>query len=312
MAVGTGCRRGGIYVARFTASKTAGRKVSIPPITPHIARNGIILAPVRLESLKVGLIMKYLFKLNFAQQLLSAVLVAIITVALGGCIDLTGLPTDPSAKTLSSYAANSCQYPGHVYCMRGFLGIFSTGMDTFSQTLNRWHIIQAAALADEAHEKFKHILLMAEKHNKLHGPLILVGHSYGADDQIRTARYLDRHGCKVTLLLLLDPVTPPAIPINVRQCFVIYKSHPLTDWFPALRGVPVTAVNPRLTKVTNLNVRTMPVAFHESSIDHINISANPGVQKLMLSVVLHVLQRWQIRHNYPVKATTLIHNPRFP
>ena len=250
--------------------------------------------------------------INIVKRLFYVALAAVLIQANCGCVDLTGLPTDPVAKTFCSNWDCSYEYPGHVYCMRGFLGIFSTGMDTFSQTLNRWHIIQAAALADEAHEKFKHILLMAEKHNKLHGPLILVGHSYGADDQIRTARYLDRHGCKVTLLLLLDPVTPPAIPINVRQCFVIYKSHPLTDWFPALRGVPVTAVNPRLTKVTNLNVRTMPVAFHESRIDHINISASPGVQKLMLSVVLHVLQRWEIRHNYPVKPATLIHNPRFP
>ena len=253
--------------------------------------------------------------MNNAVRRISAIrwlLIVLSIQAMGGCVDLTGLPTDPVAATWSTHGARVYRYPGHVYCMRGFLGIFSTGMDTFSHSLNRRHIIVAAALADEAHEQFKHLLLTAEEHNKLNGPLILVGHSYGADDQIRTARFLGRHGCKVTLLLLLDPVTPPRIPANVRRCFVIYKSHPWTDWFPALRGVPVTAANPRLTKVTNLNIRSMPVPFHETGIDHINISANRGVQQLMLQVVLRSLRHWERRHNDPVKSETLIHNPRFP
>lgn len=231
---------------------------------------------------------------------------------MGGCVDLTGLPTDPVRARLSERPAVFDHYPGHVYCMRGFLGIFSTGMDTFAHTLNRRHIIAAAALADEAHTQFDQILLAAEEEHKLTGPLILIGHSYGADDQIRTARRLGRQGYKVTLLLLLDPVTPPCIPANVRRCFVIYKSHPLTDWFPAMRGVPVTAANPRLTRVTNLNIRSMPVPFHESGIDHINISANRGVQQLMLKVVLRALRHWERRHNDPVNPVTLIHNPRFP
>ena len=240
------------------------------------------------------------------------ILAAALISPLAGCVDLTGLPANPLAVHGALCAGKSDRYPGHVYCMRGFLGIFSTGMDTFSRTMNRRHIISAAALADEAHIPFEHRLLSAEKRRMLHGPLILVGHSYGADDQIRVARYLGHHGYKVMLLLLLDPVTPPRIPVNVRQCFVIYKSHPLTDWMPFLRGVPVKAVNPRMTHITNLNVRDMPVPFHQSGIDHINISANPGVQSLMLSVVSRALHRWELRHNYPVKAATLWHNPRFP
>ncbi len=239
-------------------------------------------------------------------------LAAALMSPLAGCVDLTGLPADPLAAHGALRTGKSYRYPGNVYCMRGFLGIFSTGMDTFARTLNRRHIISAAALADEARMQFEHRLLAAENRHLIHGPLILVGHSYGADDQIRVARYLGQHGYKVMLLLLLDPVTPPRIPVNVRQCFVIYKSHPLTDWMPFLRGVPVKAVNPRITHITNLNVRTMPVPFHQAGIDHINISANPGVQTLMLSVVLRALHQWELRHNYPVKATTLWRNPRFP
>ncbi len=240
------------------------------------------------------------------------ILAAALMSPLAGCVDLTGLPADPLAAHGALRVTVSDRYPGHVYCMRGFLGIFSTGMDTFSQTLNRRHIISAAALADEARMQFEHHLLSAEKQRLLHGPLILIGHSYGADDQIRVARYLGHHGYKVMLLVLLDPVTPPRIPSNVRQCFVIYKSHPLTDWLPFLRGVPAKAANPRMTHVTNVNVRDMPVPFHQAGINHINISADHGVQTLMLSVVLRALRDWKLRHNFPVKATTLRNNPRFP
>lgn len=265
------------------------------------------------------LLMKLLMQVHlnpmFRQRLRAMaffILAAALISPLAGCVDLTGLPADPLAAHGALRAAASDRYPGHVYCMRGFLGIFSTGMDTFSQTLNRRHIISAAALADEARMQFEHHLLSAEKQRLLHGPLILVGHSYGADDQIRVARYLGHHGYKVMLLVLLDPVTPPRIPSNVRQCFVIYKSHPLTDWLPFFRGVPAKAANPRMTHVTNVNVRDMPVPFHQAGINHVNISADHGVRTLMLNVVLRALRDWKLRHNFPVKATTLRNNPRFP
>lgn len=212
---------------------------------------------------------------------------------LSGCVDLTNQPNDPVARTFPPATEKAYLYPGHLYAMRGFLGIFSTGMDTLCRTLNTHHLLLSAAVADEAAHSYRKRLLKAYEAGDLTGPLILVGHSYGADDQIRTARYLGRHKIEVTLLLLLDPVTPPAIPANVQRCVDIYKSHPLTDWLPFLRGVPVHAADPEFTRLTDINLRYAKVGFNTGPVNHMNISAVPGVQKMMLHYIKRSLQRWE-------------------
>lgn len=220
-------------------------------------------------------------------------LAAALVLTLAGCVDLTNQPNDPVVRTFPPATQQSYRNPGHLYAMRGFLGIFSTGMDTLCRKLNQRHILLSAAVADEAAHSYRRKLLQAYRQGDLTGPLILVGHSYGADDQIRTARYLGRHKITVTLLLLLDPVTPPAIPANVQRCVDIYKSHPLTDWLPFLRGVPVHAADPLLTRLTDINLRYAKVGFNTGPVNHMNISAVPGVQKMMLHYIDNSLKRWQ-------------------
>lgn len=232
-----------------------------------------------------------LIKKSFSKALLLPTVALLL--ALAGCVDLTNQPNDPVARTFPPATERAYHYPGHLYAMRGFLGIFSTGMDTLCRTLNQRHVLISAAVADEAAHSYRKKLVHAFKLGDLTGPLILVGHSYGADDQIRTARYLGRHKITVTLLLLLDPVTPPAIPANVQRCVDIYKSHPLTDWIPFLRGVPVHAADPEFTRLTNINLRYAKVGFNTGPVNHMNISAIPGVQKMMLHYIDDSLMRWE-------------------
>lgn len=217
--------------------------------------------------------------------------VALVVLACSGCIDLTGLPNDPVAQTVKPGNSRLYKYPGHLYAMRGFLGIFSTGMDLLVNKLNSRHIVASAAVADEARYAVRKFLLRESIAGRLTGPLILVGHSWGADDQVRIARALGRAGIKVNLLLLIDPVTPPPIPANVIRCVDIYKSHPLTDWLPVWRGVADDAHNPAVTDLTVINLRTAKVDFDTSVVNHINISAVPGVQKMMIHYIMDALRR---------------------
>ncbi len=217
--------------------------------------------------------------------------ITVFALTCSGCIDLTGLPSDPVAQTVKPGNAHLYKYPGHLYAMRGFLGIFSTGMDLLVNKLNRRHIVASAAVADEARYAERKFLIRESIAGRLTGPLILVGHSWGADDQVRIARALGRAGIKVNLLLLIDPVTPPPVPANVIRCVDIYKSHPLTDWIPVWRGVPDDAHNPAVTDLTVINLRTAKVGFDTSVVNHVNISAVPGVQKMMMHYILDTLHR---------------------
>jgi hypothetical protein len=204
---------------------------------------------------------------------------------LTGCMDITGRGPAPLAKTLDPIVEEQHPRVGHVYCMRGWLGIFSTGMDTLAEKVDKE--VAAVSVADEEWRRLKGFLINERKAGRLNEPLVLVGHSYGADDQIRVASELKEAGITVDLLLVVDPVTPPAISDNVKRVVCIYKSHPETDSIPAWRGVPIDPTTCKAPLV-NINLRTAPVGFDTKLIDHVNIEKSDGVHAMVLAEIRKV------------------------
>jgi pimeloyl-ACP methyl ester carboxylesterase len=202
---------------------------------------------------------------------------------LGGCTDLTGRGRAPLEKTVDNVAGHP--RVGHVYCMRGWLGIFSTGMDALADKIDKQVGAPSVSVADEEWRWLKDWIVEAKDKGEINGePLVLVGHSYGADDQIRVAEYLKTKGIKVDLLVLIDPVTPPPVPDNVKRVYCVYMSHPLTDWYPAWRGVPATVAD-KSTPITNIDLRTADVGFDVSGITHPNIEKSEGVHNMVMEQI---------------------------
>ena len=204
-----------------------------------------------------------------------------VLCVLGGCMDLSGRGPAPLAETVSP-ARQGYLRAGSVYCMRGWLGIFSTGMDQLAAQADGE--VASVSVADEEWRRLAHFIVREHKAGRLHGPLVLVGHSFGADDQIRVADALQAAGIKVDLLVTIDPVTPPPVPSNVRRVLNIYKSHPLTDAIPAWRGVPIEQAA-KGVPVDNIDLREADVGFNTEAIDHINIEKNPGVHQMVLQAI---------------------------
>ena len=205
-------------------------------------------------------------------------------VGLSGCMDITGRGAAPLEKTVDA-SRETRPLEGHVYCMRGWLGIFSTGMDDLASKLDK--VVPSVSVADEEWYRLKGFLEEEHDAGHLKEPLILVGHSWGADDQIRVAEDLGKHGITVDLLITIDPVTPPSIPSNVKRCVNIYKSHPATDWFPFWRGVEVSR-HAKDVPVTNIDLRDAKLGFDTDAIDHINVEKNAGVHQLVLDEIRKV------------------------
>src|SRR5882724_2415653 len=89
---------------------------------------------------------------------------------------------------------------GHVYFIRGFIGLFSYGIDRMTEKVAATgvaaHVFQedqTAVLGKTIVEKYK-----AQKD---HEPIVLVGHSLGADDAIKISKMLEAEGVPVDLLL---------------------------------------------------------------------------------------------------------------
>ena len=120
----------------------------------------------------------------------------------------------------------------HVYLLRGLMNIFSLGMDTLAEELNRRGVYATVdnhadweSLADSAAANYK-----AGKE----GPIILIGHSLGADAVMAMAAYLGRRGVPVALVVPFDGTASFAASANVARVLNLTQHY----YMSARAGLP--------------------------------------------------------------------------
>ncbi len=174
---------------------------------------------------------------------------------------------------------------GNAYLLRGWIGIFSEGIDNLTREINasgvRAHVYQ-----DDQWASLSRKLRGEYKRDPRHEPLVLIGHSYGADDVIRVAREMKKDGIPVDLVVTLDPVTPPAVPNNVKRCINIYQSNGFWDKMPWLRGVAVAEESKTATELANFNIRADRTDLLEPGTDHFNIEKKEKIHNEIVQQVL--------------------------
>jgi len=203
---------------------------------------------------------------------------------------MTGCTSQPAVDEQIGSGEPAHQPLGEVYLIRGLFDIFSLGMDDIGQNLKEKGV-KASVYSGLSWPNLAQQILDKHKQGDLERPLVISGHSYGADDAIRLARALEQHGVAVDALVLLDPTIPPKIPANVRHCVNIYRSKPSTDWMPWLRGVPVETEG-RNTRIVNRDIRisgTDPNLLDE--VNHFNIEEHPAIQKMVLEEILDIFRQ---------------------
>ncbi|HRK32406.1 MAG TPA: hypothetical protein PLD59_15180 [Tepidisphaeraceae bacterium] len=223
-----------------------------------------------------------------------AILISLVSVA-----SLTaGCKTTRAGSLAAVQPSSEAPRAGNAYLLRGFIGVFSEGIDTLTAKLNeagvRAHVYQDsqwASLAQTIRERYR-----AEKN---HEPIILIGHSYGADDVIRIARRLNEDKIEVALLITLDPVTPPKVPGNVKMCVNLYQSNGAVDALPWLRGIAVRPDDPAPTRLVNADIRKDRTDLLESGTGHFNIEKKQKIHSEVVKQVLAIC---------PPRATWLAQN----
>jgi hypothetical protein len=188
---------------------------------------------------------------------------------------------------------------GNVYLIRGWIGVFSTGMDQLGEKLTAKGVrtvvfqdTQHGVLADQ-------IVKVYSGKTKSSEPLILIGHSYGADDVVSVARELDKANIPVDCLITVDATTPPAVPKNVRLCYNYFQSN-ATDVVPMFRGIPLHAEDGSNVKINNYDLRKDRTDLLESNTNHINIDKNVKLHEVLVNHVLEVCpirSVWLAQHN---------------
>ena len=160
--------------------------------------------------------------------------------------------------------------PGHVYLLRGIFNVFSLGMDQIAYKLQAVGVATTVAnhtswrgLADD---------MIANYRSGNREPIILMGHSAGADATISIARRLQDAGVPVALIVNFDPVSPDPVSPNVKQVVNFYV--------PAGWGAAVAADKKFKGQLANVN--------ENATTNHFSIDKDDALQRQAIARVLAV------------------------
>jgi pimeloyl-ACP methyl ester carboxylesterase len=199
-----------------------------------------------------------------------AVLVAAAVLSIGSCFNAVGQEAAPSGTKIAIVAASpsaaSRASAPQVYLMRGFLNVFSMGMDSLaaelrgvgiSATVDSYASWQAAAREIAANYKAGR-----------RGPIVLVGHSFGSDAVMDMGQYLGEMGVPVALIVSFDGTYPHAASANVARVLNIYKSADAKiTRGPGFHG-----------EITNYNVP-------DADVSHTNIDKVPRLHSMVINKI---------------------------
>jgi len=171
-----------------------------------------------------------------------ALVVAVMVLALGDATLAAGTP--------------------RVILLRGWFGVFSMGLDTVTDQLRGQGINAEVA----GHLSWQNEVgeILRERAAGRTGPLILVGHSQGANNVIDMARALEPSHVTVDLLITLSPFMQNRVPLNVAKAINYFQA---PGW-----GQPLEAEPGFRGKLINVNLADDP------TISHIGIDKSTKIQ----------------------------------
>jgi len=163
------------------------------------------------------------------------------------------------------------QSRAHVYLFRGLADVFSTGMDTLADELNR----RGVHATSHSHTDWKVIAdrAAADYKAKKEGPIILIGHSLGADAAMEMADYLGDKGVPVALVVPFDGTQSFPAPGNVARVInFTQRDYAYMRPGPGFRG-----------SLSNIDLSSNP------DLNHLNIDKSPELHARVIREVLAIV-----------------------
>jgi hypothetical protein len=156
--------------------------------------------------------------------------------------------------------------PPKVILLRGWFGVFSTGLDGVATDLKAHGV--DAEVAGHLNWQNEVTEILHERSAGRTGPLILIGHSQGANNVIDMARALESSHVPVDLLITLSPFMQNRVPGNVVKAVNYYQA---PGWGQAIEAEPGFH-----GKLVNVNLADDP------TISHIGIDKSTKIQTEIL------------------------------
>ena len=186
-----------------------------------------------------------------------------------------------------SVATEEIAPQGNVLVIRGVFSVFSLGLDDLASQLKRQGLdvqVTSPSLSYAAAE----IICQRRASGQARGPIMLIGHSLGADLLPSLARQFGSQGLWVDLMIMIDSTNPSTVPANVKRCVNLYQSNFSPTWFRICRGAPIKAESLQ-TQLVNVDIRRLPHQGQADKIDHFNIDESPWIHQMVFREIHHTV-----------------------
>jgi pimeloyl-ACP methyl ester carboxylesterase len=129
----------------------------------------------------------------------------------------------PGQRAGANEAGAAASRPYQIYLLKGLADVFSSGMDFLQAKL------KARGIVGEVHSHTEWDTLaqsaIAKWRSGAHGPIIIIGHSFGADAAIQMAQRLGEAQVPVALLVAFSPSDSGSANGNVARAVTYYQSN---------------------------------------------------------------------------------------
>lgn len=196
-----------------------------------------------------------------------------------GLAAIVARPVETFAAQGVETVAAKAQPRGSVYLFLGLLNVFSTGLNTLSldlrakgvpNTVMNYAGWMGPAATIEARN--------AKDRLRTH-PIVLIGHSFGADAAISMSAALGSKNIPVDLVVIFDATARQPVPANVRHLINFYS--------------PTDGVGKRLAPGRGFHGRLENINIDKfgKAIDHLNIEKQAAFHRRVVQEVLALYGR---------------------
>ena len=194
------------------------------------------------------------------------------TVGFGAVDKIVG---SAAAQTAAPAAAAATASQVQVDLLRGLADIFSRGMDTLTDKLNRQGYSARVYSTNGWQSVAQRI---ADKYTRGHKDIVvIIGHSLGANATFDIASTLDKQNIPVELIVTFDATNPQPVPKNVLHIVNFYQENGFGKKVSAGAGFQGELTNVDLTPDTNLS--------------HTTIEKSPRLHALVMQKIADVVNK---------------------
>ena len=189
-------------------------------------------------------------------------------------------------SAIAAEAAARSGFKGDVVFVRGGFNVFSGGLDALAQKLGKKGVTSRIY----RHTQVNQIVRSIRRNQKLYGrrPIILIGHSWGANTILNVARILRDHKLNVRYMVTIAATNPNVAPGNIQKLTNYYFKQ--NGW-----GKPVQAVKDFRGVLKNVDMSK------DAQVHHFNVDDHPEVHSHIINNVVRFLRAKKVAQRKPRK-----------